>query len=290
MNDKFQRFFSDPMGFYDDMRIPFRGKDLNFFPRDAGLRRSALAVVVFASLMWLVGGFDSGIGMLYYPLEALATGKDVYAAYTYSYGKEMHWSAFVIYGFLYVAVSQHLASLGVAKTRNTVYSASFSLGAIAVFELFWMWGFATFQNQGWVLKPAFPQLRIHVQNAGFLLVAALSWVKMWAESDVQNPRPYRWKSSMVLVSAVVVAVAAACVWVYYPFPVQSVEADIVGFGRWVNSSRFPQTLYTLDLNVLDSDNCGVWFYVEDNVVHLVNTVVKVLWAWACLEAVKGWRR
>jgi hypothetical protein len=47
---------------------------------------------------------------------------------------------------------------------------------------------------------------------------------------------------------------------------------------WQSSRLFPQTLYTVDLNPGDGINAGVWFWIQNDWIHAVNTGVKAIWA------------
>ena len=97
------------------------------------------------------------------------------------------------------------------------------------------------------------------------------------------------ESSMKFLIVFIVTIIAAAQWVYYPYDVKPVETYIEGYGPWQNGDKFPQTLYTVDTNLLDDVNAGEWFYVQDDMVHLWNTGVKTLLAISGLLYIKSWR-
>ena len=254
----------------------------------------------------MVMGFDSGYGQIEYAIYAI---KDYYLspsstpfwesvtlAWNLAYGKTMHWSAFTIYGLLYCATSWHLEKeLGFTKTKNSAYSLAFTMLNIGIFEWGWMYGYALFHDQWWSVTWKMPQLRILIQNVGFTFVGLSTVILFWVQSHVHDEdgnvigRLYTFKPSKALLTISLITVAFATLWVYYPYDVKPVETYIEGYGNWTNSDMFPQTLYTVDTNLLDDVNAGEWFYVEDDMVHLWNTGVKTLLAFSGLLYVRSWR-
>jgi hypothetical protein len=226
--------------------------------------------------------------VLYEGVPGLILGQkslgDLFNIYQGFYGKEMHYSAFVIYVFMYWAVSMNWARVGVVKTKNVIYSFAAVFLAIGLFEWFWIWGFATFQDQPWVLTWEMPQLRILYQNFAFTFAGALAAFYMWVDSfKLENKVilgrlwlfPWRsWK----LWSLIGLSAAVAVLWIYYPGYVHQFSVPLENGQVWQSSRLFPQTLYTVDLNPGDAVNAGVWFYFEDNLIHGLNTGVKFIWA------------
>ena len=259
-----------------------------------------------ALVAWMVMGFDSGYGQIEYALYAIKDyflspsstpfWESVTQAWNWAYGKTMHWSAFTIYGLLYWATSWHLErELGFTKTKNTAYSLAFTMFNIGIFEWGWMYGYAFFHDQWWSVTWKMPQLRILIQNVGFTFVGLSTLILFWVQSHVHDEdgnvigRLYTFKPSKALLSIFLITVAFATLWVYYPYDVKPVETYIEGYGDWQNSDMFPQTLYTVDTNLLDDVNAGEWFYVEDDMVHLWNTVVKTLLSLSGLLYVRSWK-
>jgi len=225
--------------------------------------------------------------ILLYNLPNLVFGKlnlqswlQIYSEY---YGKEMHYSAFVIYGLMYWALSRHFEKkLGITKSKNVAYAASLTLFSIAVFEFYWILSYAHFQNQPWVAKLQWPQLRIILQNVAFFSVGVLAILYIWADSYVLKGKEvvgkkYRYKLNLLAIGLISLSIVSAMFWWNYPFQVDTCQVRLENGELWTNSGNFPQTLYTIDMNPDDSLNAGEWFFVENNNVHAVNTWVKVIW-------------
>jgi hypothetical protein len=199
------------------------------------------------------------------------------------YGKEMHFSAFLIYGLMFWFLSRHYdKEFGITGSKNIAYAASITLLSVAVFEWFWILSFATFQEQSWVATFRFPQAKILLQNLGFSLMGGLGILYMYVDSHILNREGetigrtwgFRWTSiSFILLG---LSVALAFLWIIYPWPIQHIEVQISTGEVWTNSPMFPQTLYTIDIDPTDNMNAGVQYYVENNYVHGLNTLVKAV--------------
>jgi len=140
-----------------------------------------------------------------------------------------------------------------------------------------------------------PQLRILIQNVGFTFIGLSTLLLFWVQSHIHDEegyvlgRLYTFKPSRALLIISIVTIAFAALWVYYPWDVKPVETYIEGYGIWQNGERFPQTLYTVDLDITDNVNAGTWFYVQDDLVHFMNTFVKTLLALTGFYFVRSWR-
>jgi hypothetical protein len=73
-------------------------------------------------------------------------------------------------------------------------------------------------------------------------------------------------------------VASALLWIFYPWPVQLLTVQLENGQIWHSSRLFPQTLYTVELTPGDGINAGVWFWIQNDLIHAVNTGVKAIWA------------
>lgn len=290
-----KKFAEDPFGYADSRNLTRTiGRftvNFNLFQKYKKIRRIAFYVAVISAFCWILFGFDSTplqfIRVLY-DLPLYFQGKidfsylgNVYQEY---YGKEMHYSAFVIYLLLFVGLSFTWEKAGVVMSKNMVFSFAGMILAIAAFEFFWIWSFASFQNQPWVATWKFPQMRILLQNLIFAVSGGLCVLYMLTER-------YHWKNNEQLGRAyyfrmktwapwilIGLSMLAAIFWIYYPFAVEPLTVELETGETWMNTNLFPQTLYTVDLNPNDSVNAGVWFYLENDWIHAVNTGVKVLWA------------
>lgn len=291
---KWIKLQEDPFGFIDGLSWKVKGYELNFLKDEIGIRKEAFAFAIVCLAAWIVFGFDSTplqfIHVLYDGVPGLIMGQKTWAdlvqIYHSFYGKEMHYSAFVIYMLLYWALSKTWSRVGVKGFKNVAYSFIGMFLAIAVFEWFWILGFATFQNQPWVATWKWPQLKILLQNLAFTVTGALGCLYIWVDSYILEAREIigrnwhfpKFLRAWKLWILVVLSVAAALFWIYYPWPVQQISVTLENGQVWESSRLFPQTLYTVDLNPADGVNAGVWFYVQNDLVHAVNTIVKVLWA------------
>lgn len=302
-----KEYYRDPFGYFDKTYIRVLGSDLLLFKYHDRLRIIIWWGSWAALLAWVVMGFDSGYGQIEYATYAIKDyflspsstpfWERVTTAWNWAYGKTMHWSAFTIYGLLYWATSWHLENeLGFTKTMNSAYALAFTLFNIGIFEGFWMWGYAYFHDQWWTITWKMPQLRIIIQNVSWTVIGVLTLLLFWVQSHIHDEegrvlgRIYAFKPSKSLLAISLITVAFAALWVYYPWNVKPVETYIEGYGLWQNSNLFPQTLYTIDLNLLDSVNAGEWFYVQDDLVHFINTWVKSLLAMTSLLFVRCWVR
>lgn len=285
-----KEFSADPYKFVDELNIWFRGNNLNLFQKYQKIQKIALYGAIVFLGCWIAFGFDSTPLQFVHVLEegimAQFTGKavDLLAVYNSYYGKEMHYSAFVIYFLLYYFMSKSWERVGITKSKNMVFSFAVMFGAIACFEWFWILSYGIFQNQPWVYTWKFPQMKILLQNTIFSLAGGLTVLYMLTERWFWNGREQlgrayyfdakNWKLWLLIA----VSVAAALLWIFYPFHVQQISVSLENGEIWQSSRMFPQTLYTVDLNPADADNSGVWFWVENNWIHGWNTVVKILMA------------
>jgi len=285
-------FFDDPYGYVDRLTLIFRGNNLNLFQKYKRIQKTAIYGALVCLAAWIIFGFDSTplqfIHVLYEGVPAWIGGsaslQDLGGIYSLYYGKEMHYSAFVIYFGLFYALSRSWEKAGVTESKNLAFSFAGMFLSVAVFEWFWILSFSYFQNQPWISTWSFPQMRILLQNLVFSLVGAVAVLYMLTErwywkGKEQLGRAYffrmkDWKP-WVLIG---LSVAAALLWIYYPWHVEQISVPLENGKIWVSSRLFPQTLYTVDLDPGDGVNAGVWFWIENDLIHAVNTGVKALWA------------
>ena len=199
------------------------------------------------------------------------------------YGKDFHYSALVIYGLCFYYLSKHYEKYGIVGSRNVAYSAAWTWLSIGIFELYWMASYSYFQGQPWVLKLQFPQLRIIIQNIiGMFTAGGLTVLYCYVDSCVLNKkgdvvgRLWRFNWNKITWFLVAASIISAVFWWFYPGYVERFSVTYETGETWTNSDRFPQTLYTIDVNPQDSINAGVWYWKENDLVHGWNTLVKVL--------------
>jgi len=291
----FRKFSEDPYAFVDQLDLTLKGHNLNLFQKYKKIQRMALYGSAVFLIFWIICGFDSTplqfIHVLYEGVPAWIQGtasfEDLHAIYNLYYGKEMHYSAFVIYFGLFYFLSLSWEKAGVTRSKNIVFSSAGMLLSIAVFEWFWILSFATFQNQPWVATWRFPQMKILLQNLIFTMAGGITVLYMlterwhWKGSE-QLERAYyfrlkSWAPWMLLA----VSILGALLWIFNPsniFNAQLLTVELETGEIWRSSRLFPQTLYTIDLDPTDGVNAGVWFWIQNDLIHAVNTGVKVLWA------------
>lgn len=274
-----QRFLKDPFGTIDSVNLEWRWFQLNILRDDLKLRKFMLGTVVLIPLLcWVLLGADSTaeqVAFFVWNLPKFVLGRITFtqwiSMYSDYYGLGTHWSAAVIYGLLFVGLSKYFR-----EKRDTINSENIALTvgfvglAIASFELFWMISFYAFQGQTWILSLRFPQFRIILQNVvfalpGLVIISGMDWKK-----NVLNLELKTWLYLGVTVGLVLL-------WWNYPFPVQQLSVPVEGGGVWTSSPRFPQTMYTIDVNVTDEVAVGEMYHVEAPEIHLLNNLTKIFW-------------
>jgi hypothetical protein len=305
---KLKDFAENPFEFMDNITfLRIRGHVFNPFRKYVLNRRLAFLFAFGLGLVpWVLFGFDSCVGqplMMLHKLPDLWLGHITFDAWLgiwqEYYGKEMHYSAFLIYGLMYWFLSRHYDfKLGIKRSKNVAYAASITFLSIALFEFYWMFNYSRFQNQPWVLSLVFPQARIVIQNIGFITVGSIAAFYMWVDSFKLDKKTkailgrfYSFRVDKVLAVLVCLSVGLALLWIYYPLPVEHINVTLENGEIWRNTNNFPQTLYTIDLTPGDGENCGVWFFLENNLVHGLNTLVKAIWTlticyWGTLKKVE----
>ena len=298
------KFSEDPYAYVDNLNLTFKGHNLNLFQKYKKIQRMALWGSLISLFCWILFGFDSTplqfLRVIYeqpnYFMGEISFSYlgNVYQEY---YGKEMHYSAFVIYWGLFYFLSLSWEKAGVTKSKNIVFSSAGMLLSVAVFEWFWILSFASFQNQPWVATWRFPQMRILLQNLVFSVAGGITIPFLlteryyWGSSIIHNVFGFKIKGkeqlgrsyffrarSWKLWILVAASILAALFWIYYPFHVDLLTVELETGEIWRSSRLFPQTLYTVDLSPGDGVNAGVWFWIENDLIHAVNTGVKFLWA------------
>lgn len=287
LKETWNKYYNDPFGFADKVDLTFKNWNFNIFQKYRKLRRTAFVFSVICLGAWVFLGFDSTpLQFMHVLTDGLLNGvRDIptlTTIYNNFYGKEMHYSAFVIYGLLFYSLNRHYdKNLNIQGSRNIAYSVCVTLGSIAVFEFFWMFSFAFFQNQMWVITPKFPQLKILLQNFAFLTVGAMGILYMFIDSHTFNSKGdvtgklYFFRVNIKTFVLLGLTLTSVYLWINYPFHIERFNVETTN-GIWSNSNKFPQTLYTIDVNTEDNVNAGVWFWKENNLIHGVNTLVKIL--------------
>jgi hypothetical protein len=297
---RWKRFAEDPFAFIDELNLTVKGNNLNLFQKYHRIQATMFWFAIVCLAGWLICGFDSSI---FQPVEALFRGIPLYLLghwswsqvvnlYNSYYGKEMHWSAFVIYFLMWFGMSKTWERAGIVKCKNILYSFAGMFVAVAIFEFSWMYSFAFFQNQFWVVTWRMPQLRILLQNSGFAFAGGACLLFMlvdrwnWKGTEQLDRRYFFQARDWRLWLCVGLSLATWIFWIYYPFPTHQFSVLLKNGVLWHSSKLFPQTLYTINLNPGGSSNSGVWYWFADDPVHAVNTGVKALMAYTVYLALR----
>ncbi len=195
------------------------------------------------------------------------------------YGVGNHFSAPVIYGLAFVVLSFYLENqlgtsffmekkLGIRKSLNFCVSTALSLMSVGVFELMWNSFYALFHGQVWVVTFQWKQLTNLVAFIGFVTIGVLVFVYL----ALEGYRPNLGRRSKVLL---LLTVLCWGFWINYPFAVGRLTVD-TSVGPWMNGDMFPQTYYAVDIQPDDNVAIGVPNWVQDDLVHFVNTFTKVV--------------
>lgn len=316
-SETWQKYKADPFGFVDTLDLRFHGIQFNLFTKSRTLARNMLIFSLVMGGLWALFGFDSSplqlVHVLYEGIPGWIQGQktvgDLFQIFNFYYGKEMHYSAFVIYGLTFWALSVHYdqgltwwfkdfqyrhrpggegippgpaTGLGISKSKNVVFASVITLLSGGIFETFWILSFSYFQGQTWISSFHGAQIRIVLQNMIFLFAGGLGLLYMWADGYLLDGAVLkrRWKFNWSRTSGILLVLTAALVllWWFYPFPTQTVTVPLNNGQTWVSSPLFPQTLYTIETT--PGSGAGSWYYVQDDAVHLVNSLVKVFMAMA----------
>lgn len=324
--EKWRKYYEDPFSFFDSLNLQLKGRNLNIFAKSRSVARNALYCSLIMLAAWAVFGFDSTplqfIHALYEGVPAWimgdATFQDVVGIYNSYYGKEMHYSAFVIYGLMFWGLSVHFdqgllywvrsqkrlllwlnprydpaaqpTGLGITKSKNIMFSTGLTLLAIGTFEWFWILSYGYFQGQPWVMSWKWSQARILAQNLIFVSVGGLVAFYMWVDGCILEGRQvigskWRFNWNWKACAFIGLTVAAAVFWWFYPWHVDQISVQVqtsAGPVMWTSSRLFPQTLYTIDIDLTDSLNAGVWFWIHNDLIHAVNTIVKIIWTFSIM--------
>lgn len=248
--------------------------------------------------------------------------QNVLNSYAFYYGKEIHGSAFVIYALAFWALSCHFdqglnyvvrrsdvwrfgpasalnpfydpdvqpGGLGITRSRNLAYATCLTALAVGSFEFFWIGSFAYFQNQPWIVSWQWPQLRILTQNLAFVMVGLMGVVYLWADSFILGAdnsvlgRRYKFNLDWRTAGLIMLTAGLVLLWWFYPWPTPQVQVQLANGAIWTSSPRFPQTLYTIKTDPASPFNAGSWFWIQNDAVHTLNTLVKILWTMAIVSA------
>ncbi len=279
---------SRPPGYFfkklDSYNVPIHvGKfqlfQLNLFRDDAKLRKAIFPLIIAACILWIAQGWDSDVEQIehflfYLPSFMLGriTWSQISFYYFDSYGKFVHYSAFVIYMLFFIGISKYLHDkLDVVNSQNIIASVSFVALSVGLFEYYWMISYYFLQNQPWILSFQWPQIRILLQNIFMIFIGLLFLVSI--DWKVYKLNLNDWTTYVLLN----LTFGFMVLWWMYGnlLPIQQISVQVIGYGTWTSSKFFPQTVYTVETNVLDNISAGEQFWIQNDLLHLVNTLTKV---------------
>jgi hypothetical protein len=241
----------------------------------AAVRRNIGVLVALSVAFWVGLGWDSTWEQLNPILEnpwpLLSPGSEAYEALMFQvrgfYGMGDHWSAPVIYGLAFIALSLHLERVGVVKSMNFFVTTAMSLASIGVFEFVYNRLYSIYQQQWWTFSFAWPNARNILFFTGFVLVGVLAYV-------VLHDFGYRVRWTWWKVALIPLSVGLWLLWLFYPFPTQPLTV-MTEWGLWTSGPLFPQTFYAVDV-FNDGKAFGAPFWVQNDALHLLNTLTKAV--------------
>jgi len=248
----------------------------------SGWRKYFTFCVICASVAWGVFGFDSCWSQLkpfidYFsifiknPFYELRNGiplAELWADSRAFYGIGNHFSAPVIYGISFIALSRYLEKVGIKKSLNFCVTTGMSLGSIGIFELMWNSAYAYFHGQVWVITFQWKQITNLCAFIAFTMIGLLCITYLYL--DGYKPNLSKLSLSLLLLTAVCWGI-----WINYPLPVGHITVATTA-GPWTNSDKFPQTSYTVDVAPDDNVAIGVPHHVQNDTIHFVNTFTKIV--------------
>lgn len=267
---------------------------LNFFTPVRYWRITLTIFSLVVSGLWLLLGFDSGIGMVTRLLQnfpALVLGQITYGdwvSHAYEvYGITFHLSTFVIYGFMFRAVSLALEGLRIKGSKNLICALLFVGMNAALFENWYMLSFFTFQNNHfttlWYSDRVFVMMYVFCIFGG-----SYSTIYVWANGYVESGHSflqvYKWKPNKKFYITILLLASAMLLWYFYPFSTQTYVLKDNFNQPWTTSRFFPQTVYPNGSGIHDL------VYSRNDLLHGVNVSVKALFAVVAWMFLKQFRR
>jgi hypothetical protein len=273
------KFMQKPFDYIDSISLKFFGFQINFIRNDK-LLREALFIFFFLVPLgcWLMLGTDSTVDQLAqliihtpeFLLQKISFDRWTHY-YSDYYGLGTHWSASVIYTLLFVGISKQLSDkLEVSGSQNIALTAGFVGLSITTFEMLWMGSYYLFQKQTWILSLNVPQFNIIWQKLLFATPALIVFIGL-------DRKRFRFNTNWVTFLLLCASIILWGLWINYGniFPTQQISVQVEGMGTWTSSPLFPQTMYTVDMNVLDRVAIGEMFYVQNDSLHFLNNICKI---------------
>ena len=243
----------------------------NLFEDDVYIRKVVWVVTWLTVPVWIVLGLDSGVGMFERAIVNLpltwTTGLEQYSRTIYDiYGRSFHFSTYVIYGFLYVAISKHLTKLSIVKTKNVVYSILLVMLNAAIFEWTYMTLLIHYQISRslltWILEDFF-----FLSQYLLLLIFGVYGLLLLLTEKIQ----FNFNRKIAYYTGL--TVLTFLLWIYFPLPVKQLTLN-----GWISRPLFPQTHYAY---------ISPGLYAENTPLHLVNVAAKAMLALSQLTIIQS---
>lgn len=245
--------------------------------------------ILIASLLalgsWIVFGWESTWMMPFTYVKSVpslllgwTTWSEVGVVASSYYGLGQHLSSAVFYGFAFVLISVHLKKHHITKSLNFMASLGLTAMSVGIYELIYNFLYSNCQNQLWTFGLQWRQGFNILTFSGYALIGVLTLV--YLISLGYKPNFNRWTKLFVVLSFVTYVL-----WVFYPLPIQHISVETTS-GTWTNTALFPQTMYAVDVDPLDNLATGEAFFVENNVLHLINVLNKLFVTLAILNFVR----
>lgn len=249
-------------------------------------RRYFFLCAIAAGACWALMGFDSTWSMLMTYVEQavpLLRGEITFAEVTAQsrlfYGTGNRFSSPVIYSLAFITLSLHLEKHGIVKSANFFVTSALSLMSIGLFELAYNMCYSHFQFQPWTMQFVWKQVTNLSMFTLFSIIGITTIVYLYCEDYRLN-----WgKRTQILTVA---AIGFWMLWIFYPFHFNYISVQTTD-GWWTSGARFPQTMYAVDIDPLDGVAIGVPYFVENNLIHAVNTLTKIVSTAAILSLCCG---
>lgn len=245
--------------------------------------RHYIAFLTLLSLeLWVGFGWEatwSQVGMYLQFLPSLLLGQislgQVHASALGYYGLGQHLSSAVIYGAVFLLLSFHFEKYNIKKSMNFALSTLLTLFSVGLYEVIYNVLYSQLQSQYWAFSFVSKQGLNMWCFVAFIGLGAVSFVYLYA----LNFKPNFSKCTMLFLAG---SIVTYLLWVFYPV------STSLTVGSWTSGALFPQTMYAV--GPVDGVMQGVPYFVENNMLHLVNLLNKVFMALSVLNLCRIKRR
>jgi len=239
-------------------------------------RRYIFVLTVTSALCWMVLGWESTWNQAFTYVKSvpwLLMGQtsfiEVHNQASTFYGLGQHLSTPFIYGVCFLLLSLHLEKHRIVRSMNFFFSTALSVFSVGVYEIIYNVLYSNLQNQPWTFTFAGKQGLNLAVFTFFIVVGCVALVYLYSLK-------FKLNFSRVTLLLLVLSVVTYGCWVFFPFPIDSFTVQTTA-GPWTNTALFPQTMYAVNLDPMAgcSAAIGTPYFVENNLLHLVNVLNKL---------------